>query len=119
MNLVDTSWYEEEMLIEFTRVAKTYPKVEEMLNHCHVKIVQSFWGRDQVHFLPYLSIYYPQRLAPTVRAQKEVIKKLAQHVGLVEVACLNANRLIRDPKSKLKEAYPYLWQEINWIATQG
>ena len=118
MNLVDTSWYEEEILREFKHVTKTYPKVEEMLNHCHIKIVQSFWGQDKVHFLPYLSIYYPQKLMSNIAAQKDIIKKLAQHVGLAEVICINANRLIRDPKSKLKEQYPYLWQEINWIATQ-
>lgn len=116
---MNASRYQEETLQEFMKIInKLFPEIERLLHDCHVKVIESFWGRNQDHFLPYLGIYCPQRLISAIEAKKDILKKVAEHIGLVEVVCMNATRLVRDPESKLKKTHPRLWLELQWIATQ-
>lgn len=116
---MNTSWHKQEILEEFTKIIdKLFPEIGNLLHQCHVKVIESFWGKDDIHFLPYLGIYCPSALLPEVEAKKDILKKVADHVGLVEVVCMNATRLVRDPRSRLKESHPHLWLELQWIVTQ-
>jgi hypothetical protein len=115
----NTSWYEQEIVKEFTTIINhSFPQVGELLNHCHVKLIQSFWGQHSVHFLPYIAIYCPKNMIAAVKAQISVFREVAFFVGLTEVVCLNATCLLHDPQSKLKQENPHLWLELQWIVTQ-
>lgn len=116
---MNASWYEQEILQEFTKIInKLFPEVGKLLDQCYVKVIESYWGRDSVHFLPYMGIYCPSELLAAVEEHKDILKKVADHVGLVEVVCMNATRLVRDPRSRLKESHPRLWLELQWITAQ-
>ncbi len=102
---------------EFTRVVNHYyPKVGELLDGCYVKVITCFWGRP-ARRLQYIGIYCSEEMLPFVQAQKEILRELADNMGLVQVVCMNARRLLRDPMSKLKHNDPRLWLELHLVAT--
>ena len=102
---------------EFIRVVNHYyPKVGELLDGCHVKVITCFWGRPPKR-LQYIGIYCSDEVMPYVQAQKDVLREVADNMGLVQVVLLNATRLLRDPMSKLKQAEPRLWLDLHWVAT--
>ncbi|MDH6060195.1 hypothetical protein NWP17_07050 [Chrysosporum bergii ANA360D] len=102
---------------EFTRVVTHYyPKLGELLDGCHVKVITCFWGRP-ARRLQYVGIYCPEQILPHVQAQKNLLRELAENMGLVQVVCLNAKRLLGDPMSNLKEKNPRLWLELQWVTT--
>jgi hypothetical protein len=102
---------------EFTRVVNHYyPQVGELLDGCYVKVITCFWGRPAKR-LQYVGIYCSEEMLPYVQAQKNVLREVADNMGLVQVVCMSAKRLIRDPMSKLKQSYPRLWLELHLIAT--
>lgn len=110
---------EQEMIEEYIRVInRAFPKVGELLSHCYVTVIQSFWGRPRVNPLPYIAIYCPESKITFVKEQIDVLREVAKHVGLNEAVCLNATNLLRDPKSKFKDEYPRLWLELHWMLTQ-
>jgi hypothetical protein len=110
---------EEHLAKEFTTVvALFYPNAGELLHHCYVKVINSYWGRPPRR-LQYIGIYCSDEMIAAVQAQKDVLREVAQNMGLVEVVCLNATRLLRDPMSKLKQVEPRIWLELLWIATSG
>lgn len=101
---------------EFTRVVNHYyPKVGELLDGCYVKVISSYWGRPPRR-LQYIGIYCSNEIMPYMQAQKDVLREVADNMGLVQVVFLNATRLLRDPMSKLKQAHPRLWLDLHWIA---
>ncbi|MEH1898834.1 MAG: hypothetical protein V7K94_26735 [Nostoc sp.] len=101
---------------EFTRVLNHYyPKVGELLDGCHVKVITCFWGRP-ARRLQYIGIYCSAEMISCVQAHKEILREVAGNMGLVQVVCMNAKRLLRDPMSKLKENNPRLWLELQWVA---
>ncbi|WP_231866951.1 MULTISPECIES: hypothetical protein [unclassified Anabaena] len=100
---------------EFTRVVNQYyPKVGELLDGCHVKVITCFWGRP-VRRLQYIGIYCSDEMLPHVQAHKEILRELAENMGLVQVVCMNAKRLLRDPLSKLKDNDPRLWLDLHMV----
>ncbi|MCC5635656.1 hypothetical protein LC593_07285 [Nostoc sp. CHAB 5844] len=102
---------------EFIRiVSEYYPKVGELLDGCHVKVITCFWGRP-ARRLQYIGIYCSEEMLPYVREQQRILRDIADNMGLVQVVCMNAKRLIRDPKSKLKDTDPRLWLELQMVAT--
>jgi hypothetical protein len=56
-------------------------------------------------------------MMPYVQAQKEILREIADNMGLVQVVCINAKPILRDPMSKLKKTNPRLWLELQWVAT--
>lgn len=109
---------EEDLAKEFTTVVDLfYPTAGELLHHCYVKVINSYWGQPPRR-LRYVGIYCPKEILASLAAQKNVLKDIAQNMGLVEVVCINATQLVRDPMSKIKQANPRLWLELLWIATQ-
>lgn len=102
---------------EFLRIVEHYfPKVGELLNGCYVKVITSYWGRPPKR-LQYIGIYCPHEIMPYIKAQKEVLKEVAENMGLVQVVFLNGSRLLRDPMSKLKQADPRLWLDLHMLTT--
>jgi hypothetical protein len=55
-------------------------------------------------------------MIPYIQAKKEILRELAENMGLIQVVCLNAKRLLRDPMSKLKQSEPRLWLELQLVA---
>lgn len=110
---------EEHLAKEFTTVVENfYPKAGKLLRDCHVKVINSYWGRPPQR-LQYIGLYCPNTLIANVEAQKDVLREVAENMGLAEVVCLNATRLLRDPMSKIKHSDPRFWLELQWIAMQG
>ncbi|TVP62850.1 MAG: hypothetical protein EA343_09965 [Nodularia sp. (in: Bacteria)] len=103
---------------EFTRVVTDYyPTLGELLDECHVKVITCFWGRP-ARRLQYIGIYCSEEILPYVQTQKGVLRELADNMGLIQVVCMNAKRLLRDPMSKLKHTNPRLWLELQWVTSQ-
>ncbi|WP_192881597.1 hypothetical protein [Nostoc sp. CENA543] len=101
---------------EFTRVVtQYYPKIGEILDGCYVKVITCFWGRP-ARRLQYIGIYCSDDILPHVQAHKEILRELAENMGLVQVVCMNAKRLLRDPLSKLRDSDPRLWLELQMVA---
>ncbi|MEH2258743.1 hypothetical protein [Nostoc sp.] len=101
---------------EFTRVVNHYyPQVGELLDGCYVKVITCFWGRP-ARRLQYIGIYCSDEMISCVQAQKEILREVANNMGLIQVVCMNAKRLLRDPMSKVKENNPRLWLELQWVA---
>ena len=96
-------------------VQKYYPETQVFLNQCHVKILECYLERSGRQFY-YLGIYYPQEIHAQLLAHQEAFKDIAENMGLIEVVCINATRLVRDPLSKLKQDNPRFWLELQWIA---
>ncbi|AFY30664.1 hypothetical protein Cal7507_0161 [Calothrix sp. PCC 7507] len=102
---------------EFIRVVNHYyPSVGELLDGCYVKVITCFWGRP-ARRLQYIGIYCSEEMIPYVQAHKEILREVADNMGLIQVVCMNARRLLRDPMSKLKRSEPRLWLELQWVAT--
>ena len=102
---------------EFTKVLNHYyPQVGELLDGCYVKVITCFWGLP-ARRLQYIGIYCSDEMISCVQAHKEILREVADNMGLVQVVCMNAKRLLRDPMSKLKQNNPRLWLELQWVAT--
>jgi hypothetical protein len=80
-----------------------------------VKVITSFWGRPAKRF-QYIGIYCSDDIMPLVQSQKEILREVADNMGLIQVVCLNAKRLLRDPLSKLRQSEPRLWLELHLVA---
>ncbi|MBW4569453.1 MAG: hypothetical protein KME31_15940 [Tolypothrix carrinoi HA7290-LM1] len=110
---------EEDLVQQFTIVLNhSFPQLGECLRHCYIKVIQSSLRKHCDRSLPYIGIYCPDSMIAILKEQKDVLKDVAQHLGLAEVVCINASRLLRDPQSKLKDAHPRLWLELHWMLTQ-
>jgi len=92
-----------------------YPKVGELLDNCFVKVITCYWGRPPRR-LQYIGIYCSDEMMPYVQAQKDVLREVADNMGLVQVVFLNATRLLRDPMSKIKQGDPRLWLDLQLVA---
>ena len=80
-----------------------------------MKVITCFWGRPAKRF-QYIGIYCREDIMPFIQAKKEILRELAENMGLIQVVCLNAKRLLRDPMSKLKQSEPRLWLELQLVA---
>lgn len=101
---------------EFTRILDHYyPDLGEILENCHVKVITSFWGRPARRF-QYIGIYCSDDIMPLVQSQKEILREVAENMGLIQVVCINAKRLLRDPLSKLRQSEPRLWLDLHLVA---
>lgn len=99
-------------------VNKYYPKTGHILCSCYVKVLDCYIGRLEKTFY-YLGIYYPEKKKDKLQTEQDILREIAENMGLIEVVYINANRLIRDPMSQLKENDPHFWLELYWIATQS
>lgn len=109
---------EEDQAGEFVAaVRRFYPQVGDLLRRCYVKIIHTRWG-NPLRELEYVGIYCPDELLPLVQAWRDSLRRIAQDRGLGEVVCMNANHLLADPLSSLRQKDPHLWLELSWIVGQ-
>ena len=100
---------------EFTRiVTQYYPKIGELLNCCHVRVIYRQSGKPPKH-LQYIGVYCSEEIMTYLRIDQNLLREIAESMGLVQVVLLNATRLLRDPMSKLKQADPRLWLELHLL----
>ncbi|WP_311774825.1 hypothetical protein [Nostoc sp. 2RC] len=116
---------EEDLAQQFSVIIEhTHPRVWELLRQCYVKVInpRPYLTRANIktciRYGKYIGIYCPNRLINAIAAEKNLLTEVAEYMGLVEVVCINANSLLHDPLSNLKEAYPRLWLDLLWIVTQ-
>ena len=110
----------EELAKEFIKIINGYyPAVSGLMRHCLLKILQLDATRTQPQQrLYYLVIYYPEKIGARLLQQQDVFRDAAENMGLVEVVFINANRLIKDPLSKIKQQDFRLWLELCWLANE-
>ncbi len=116
---------EEDLAQQFNVIIEyTHPSVWQLLRHCYVKVINPHQYsrraciKAEISHVPYLGIYCPDRLIGDVIAKKNLLREVAEYLGLLEIVCLNANNLVRDRLSNLKDIYPQLWLDLLWIVTQ-
>lgn len=97
-------------------IEKYYPKAGEILKHCYVKILECHLEKLGKR-LYYIGVYHPETIVKRLETQQDAFKEVAENMGLVQVVYINANRLIRDPISSLKNDNPRLWLELYWVVT--
>ncbi|BAY66397.1 hypothetical protein NIES22_65360 [Calothrix brevissima NIES-22] len=108
----------EALAFQFTVIIEeAHPQVWELLRHCYIKVINHDLTGARFPHPPYIGIYCPDKYMAAVVAQKNLLKEVAKFMGLVDVVCFNANNLLRDPLSNLKENYPQLWLDLLWIST--
>lgn len=108
----------EQVLVEkFTSLVKERcPYLGNLLQNCHVELVNSYWGRPaklSQHFV----VYCPEHVFPLINPRKLIFRGIAKNLGIPEAICMNATRIIRDPASTLKDKDPVLWLELQWIVS--
>ncbi|OLP17296.1 hypothetical protein BST81_15890 [Leptolyngbya sp. 'hensonii'] len=113
-------WVGEEGLSQEFRdlVDFVYPSVGALLQQCYVKVIFSTWGNPPKR-LQYIGVYSPGDALPTMQLQKSKLRRVAQIIGLQDVVCINATRIVRDPMSKLRTSDPRFWLELQWIISQS
>ncbi|TAE56457.1 MAG: hypothetical protein EAZ87_18350 [Nostocales cyanobacterium] len=101
---------------EFTRIVDHYyPDLGEVLEQCHVKVITSCWGRNARRF-QYVGIYCSDDVLPLIQAHKHLLREVAENMGLIQVVCVNAKKLLRDPLSKLRQSEPRLWLDLHLVS---
>jgi hypothetical protein len=83
-----------------------------------VKIINPALMRYPARDVRYVVVYCHQKIFASVAVEKDLLREVAQYLGLTEVVCFDASRILRDPQSMIKEYHPQLWLELIWIATQ-
>jgi L-rhamnose mutarotase len=94
-----------------------YPETEKLLKKCYVRVIDFYLTRTKKNYY-YIGVYYPESIAEQLLAKKPIFQEIAENMGLIEVVFLNANRLISDPLSKIKQEHPRFWLELVWIDSQ-
>ena len=80
---MNANLYEQELTSGGTTViSHSFPQVRELVDECYVKLIQSFWGRPRVHFLPYIAIYCPDSMITAVKAQISGRKRSSRICGI-------------------------------------
>ena len=108
----------EKLAQEYINIVNNYyPLAGGLLRHCLVKVLDLNVDRAKKKFY-YLGIYYPNKIGDRLLEQQDVFRDAADNMGLVEVVFLNANHLVKDPYSKIKQQYFRFWLELCWIADE-
>jgi hypothetical protein len=109
---------EEELVQEFIAIVnRYYPVTGKLLQECHVKVITTYWGKPPRR-MRYVGIYCPEQVISRIQADLDVLSDVAENMGLAQVICRNAHRLLRDPASKLKHSDPRFWLELHWMISQ-
>lgn len=107
---------EEDLAQQFNVIIEhTHPRVWELICHCYVRVITPQLKNKPLPNARYIGIYCPEKLITGIITQKNLLKEVAAYVGLVDVVCLNATNLMRDPMSKIKQNHPNLWLELLWV----
>lgn len=98
-------------------VDQYYPQAGQVLHYCYVRVLEYYVRRLQKYSY-YLGIYYPKEKFFELQNQQDILKEVAEDMGLTEVVYVNTDRIVRDPMSQIKQDNPRFWLELYWISTQ-
>ena len=99
-------------------IEQYYPLAGKLLRHCLVKVLKLNSTYNHTYYYN-LGIYYPDRIGKYLLEQQDVFRDAAENMGLKEVIFFNANSLIRNSNSMIKQQDFRLWLELCWIAQEG
>ena len=109
----------EQLAQEYISIVKNYyPVAQKNLGCCLVKTL-NLNAQNIYKNLYYLGIYYPEQIGDRLLEQQDILKESAENIGLVEVVFVNANHLVKDPLSKIKQQDFRFWLELCWIADEA
>lgn len=109
---------EAHLVQEFTTlVERTHPKVGNLLRQCYLKLITVHIGKPPKR-IDYIAIYFPDTLRDEISTHQEAFRSISHYMGLAEPVCRNATRLLRDPKSSLKQDAPRFWLELHRLLPQ-
>lgn len=94
-----------------------YPLAGNLLRHCLVKVIKSNSTYNNTYYY-HLGIYYPDKIGQRLFEQQGVFRDAAENLGLTEVIFFNANSLISNPQSMIKQQDFRLWLDLCWIAQE-
>ncbi len=92
-----------------------YPLAGKLLRHCLVKVLKLNSTYNQTYYYN-LGIYYPDRIGKRLLEQQGVFRDAAENIGLQEVIFFNANSLINNSQSMIKQQDFRFWLDLCWIA---
>ena len=98
-------------------VEQYYPIAGKLLCHCLVKILKLNSAQNHTYYY-YLGVYYPDRIGKPLLEKQDVFRDAAENMGLVEVVFFNANYLVRNPRSIIKQQDFRFWLDLCWIAQE-
>ena len=98
-------------------VEQNYPIAGKLLCHCLVKILKLNSAQNHTYYY-YLGVYYPDRIGKPLLEKQDVFRDAAENMGLVEVVFLNANYLVRNFHSMIKQQDFRFWLDLCWIAQE-
>ncbi|HHP7229441.1 MAG TPA: hypothetical protein ACFCUY_01110 [Xenococcaceae cyanobacterium] len=108
----------EQLAQEYINIIDSYyPVAGQLLQHCVVKILSLNADRLPKNSY-YIGIYYPDRIGSSLLEQQDIFRDAAENMGLVEVVFLNANLIVKDPLSKIKQQDFRFWLELSWIVSK-
>ena len=96
-------------------VNQYYPIAGELLRQCLVKILKNNPVKSNKLYY-YLAIYYPDRIGAQLLEKQDIFRDAAENMGLVEVIYRNANYLVANPHSIIKQKDYRFWLDLCWIA---
>ncbi|AFY51255.1 hypothetical protein Nos7524_5544 [Nostoc sp. PCC 7524] len=80
---------EEDLAQQFNVIIEhTHPRVWEVIRHCYVKVITPQLKKGSLPNARYVGIYCPEQLMAAAIAEKNLLKEVAEYLGLVEVVCL-------------------------------
>jgi hypothetical protein len=118
--LLDAEFVQTVVQLDYTfavPIEALHPPVAHLLRRCHMKAIASSWGKPPKPLL-YLCIYCPELAIAAVKGQQVLLRSVAYDLGLSEVICINAHRLLRDPLSSLRQIDSRLWLELQWLTSR-
>ena len=108
----------EKLAKEYIIIVKNYyPDAGKLLHHCLVKVLKLNYAKNNRRYY-YLGVYYPDRIGKNLLEKQDVFRDAAENMGLVEVVFFNANYLVRDPHSMIKQQDFRFWLDLCWIAQE-
>jgi hypothetical protein len=110
---------QEQFTKEYIRIINNYyPTAGRLLRRCLLKILKlNVYHANKYSY--YLAIYYPERLGARLLEQQDLFREAAENMGLLEVVFKNANHLVKDPLSSIKQQDFRFWLELCWIANDA
>ncbi|WP_013323695.1 hypothetical protein [Gloeothece verrucosa] len=109
---------QEYLAAEFVKlIDQYYPETGKVLQYCYVRVLE-YYVKKLRKSSYYLGIYYPKQKFFELQNQQDALKEVAENMGLIDIVYVNADRIIRDPLSQIKQDNPRLWLELYWVSTQ-
>ena len=98
-------------------IEQYYPLAGKLLRRCLVKILKLNSTYNHTYYYN-LGIYYPDNIGKRLLEQQDVFRDAAENMDLKEVIFFNANSLIRNSHSMIKQHDFRFWLDLCWISQE-